>query len=54
MGIRLTGISSMATRQVLAELTAAYRAASGVEVVIESVGGVDAAKRVAAARPSMW
>lgn len=38
----------MATRQVLAELAAAYRAASGVDVVIESVGGVDAAKRVAA------
>jgi molybdate transport system substrate-binding protein len=38
----------MATRQVLAELAAAYRAASGVEVVIESVGGVDAAKRVQA------
>lgn len=37
----------MATRQVLAELTAAYRAASGVEVAIESVGGVDAAKRIA-------
>jgi ABC-type molybdate transport system substrate-binding protein len=48
MGIRLTGISSMATRQVLAELAAAYRAASGVERRFESVGGVDAAKRVAA------
>jgi molybdate transport system substrate-binding protein len=48
MGIRLTGISSMATRQVLAELTAAYRAASGSRGRIESVGGVDAAKRVAA------
>lgn len=46
----LRGISSMATRQVLAELTAAY-AASAPEaspVQIESVGGVDAAKRVAA------
>ena len=43
----LRGISSMATRQVLAELTAAY-AASAAEagtVQIESVGGVDAAKR---------
>ena len=38
----------MATRQVLAELAAAYLAASGVEVAIESVGGVDAAKRVTA------
>lgn len=44
----LTGISSMATRQVLAELTAAWTARSGVGVAIESVGGVDAAKRVAA------
>jgi molybdate transport system substrate-binding protein len=44
----LQGISSMATRQVLAELVAAYgrRAASGI--TIESVGGVDAAKRVQA------
>lgn len=38
----------MATRLVLAELTAAYRQAVGVEVAIESVGGVDAAKRVQA------
>ncbi len=46
MGNRITGISSMATRQVLAELAAAYGRASGVEVAIESVGGVDAARRV--------
>lgn len=38
----------MATRQILAELAAGYRAATGIEVAIESVGGVDAAKRVAA------
>ena len=38
----------MATRAVLAELTAAYNARSGVSVAIDSVGGVDAAKRVAA------
>jgi molybdate transport system substrate-binding protein len=38
----LTGISSMATRQVLAELVAAWDR----PVSIESVGGVDAAKRV--------
>ncbi len=41
-------ISSMATRQVLAELAVAWQQSSGVEVVIESVGGVDAAKRVQA------
>jgi molybdate transport system substrate-binding protein len=45
---RLKGISSMATRQVLAELVAGFEAASGVSVTIESVGGVDAAKRVQA------
>ena len=38
----------MATRQVLAELVAAHEAQSGVSVAIESVGGVDAAKRVQA------
>lgn len=45
---KITGISSMATRQVLAELAAAYRQQSGTEVAIESVGGVDAARRVQA------
>ncbi|WP_255435293.1 substrate-binding domain-containing protein [Rhodoferax sp. BLA1] len=44
----LTGISSMATRQLLAELTQAYAKRSGQVVCIESVGGVDAAKRVQA------
>ena len=48
MTTTLTGISSMATRQVLAELTAAYASRAGVSVAIESVGGVDAAKRVQA------
>lgn len=38
----------MATRQVLAELSADYQKASGVQLAVESVGGVDAAKRVAA------
>ncbi len=36
----------MATKQVLAELTRAYLAKTGSAVRIESVGGVDAAKRV--------
>lgn len=48
MSTPLKIISSMATRQVLAELVDAYRAASGTEVQVESVGGVDAAKRVQA------
>ena len=46
--MRITGISSMATRQVLADLVGAFERQSGHTVVIESVGGVDAAKRVQA------
>ena len=38
----------MATRLVLAELAGAWRARNGVDVAFESVGGVDAAKRVQA------
>lgn len=44
----ITGISSMATRQLLNELCAAYTAQSGQAVAMESVGGVDAARRVQA------
>lgn len=44
----LRGISSMATRQVLAELGAAFEQRAACAVAIEAVGGVDAAKRVAA------
>jgi molybdate transport system substrate-binding protein len=46
MSERITGISSMATRALLAELAHAYEQRSGCAVAIESVGGVDAAKRV--------
>ena len=45
-GLRL--LSSMATREVLAELAAAYAAATGCQVALESAGGVDVAKRVQA------
>jgi molybdate transport system substrate-binding protein len=41
-------ISSMATKQVLAELISQYQAQSPHKVQLESVGGVDAAKRVQA------
>ena len=41
-------ISSMATRQVLADLAAGYEARASRKVALESVGGVDAAKRVRA------
>jgi len=41
----------MATRRVLARLAAAYRAGGGTEVRFESVGGVDAARRIRAGEP---
>jgi molybdate transport system substrate-binding protein len=43
---RIAGVSSMAMRHVLAELTDAYTQQSGQPVAIESVGGVDALRRV--------
>ncbi|MEY2688414.1 MAG: hypothetical protein RL375_2612, partial [Pseudomonadota bacterium] len=48
MTVLVTGISSMATRLVLAELIAAHEQQTPVRVAIESVGGVDAARRVMA------
>ncbi len=44
----LRGISSMATKALLAQLCAAYSARASQTIEIESVGGVDAAKRVQA------
>jgi molybdate transport system substrate-binding protein len=44
----IKGISSMATRQLLAELVADYKKTTNIDIAIESVGGVDAAKRVQA------
>jgi molybdate transport system substrate-binding protein len=46
MGTTIAGISSMATRLILAELTRRYEAATGVRAAIEAMGGVDAAKKV--------
>lgn len=48
MGARMTCLSSMATRTVLAELAAAFAQRTGIVVALESVGGVDAARRVQA------
>jgi molybdate transport system substrate-binding protein len=45
----IKGISSMATRQLLAALVVDYQKQVDVAIHIESVGGVDAAKRVQAA-----
>lgn len=47
----IRGISSMATRAVLAELVAAFERRTGRRVEIESVGGIDAARRVQAGEP---
>jgi molybdate transport system substrate-binding protein len=44
----IRGISSMATRQVLAQLAQAYAQQGGPRAEIEAVGGVDAARRVQA------
>ena len=44
----IRGISSMATRQLLADLIGQFTARSGLQVAMESVGGVDAARRVQA------
>ena len=41
----------MAMRQVLAELAAAYEQQSGQRASVESVGGVDAARRIEAGEP---
>jgi molybdate transport system substrate-binding protein len=51
IGERITGISSMATRHVLAELADAYQRQSGQRVAIVSVGGVDAVRRVQDGEP---
>jgi molybdate transport system substrate-binding protein len=44
----ISGISSMATQALLADLVMAYARSRGVEVAMQAVGGVDAARRVAA------
>jgi molybdate transport system substrate-binding protein len=44
-------ISSMATRKLLQELAALFETSTPVTVALESVGGVDAAKRVRAGEP---
>ncbi|MGO8916445.1 MAG: hypothetical protein ACLQJR_11115 [Stellaceae bacterium] len=41
---RITGLSSMATRHILADLARDYELQSGTLVEIRSMGGVEAAK----------
>jgi molybdate transport system substrate-binding protein len=45
---RLTGLSSMATRQILADLASDYEARHGIRVEMRSMGGLEAAKLVRA------
>jgi molybdate transport system substrate-binding protein len=47
----IKAISSMATRQVLAELSSDYQQRFGIELAVEAVGGVDAARRVQSGEP---
>ncbi|WP_322024820.1 substrate-binding domain-containing protein [Burkholderia sp. BCC1977] len=49
--VTVTGISSMATRPLLARLADAYEHETGARVSITSVGGVDAARRVRGGEP---
>lgn len=52
MTFQITGISSMATRQILADLVVPYEQRTGCRVDIQSMGGVDAARRVRAGEPT--
>ena len=47
----LRGISSMATRQLLGQLASMFTQQTGWALALESVGGVDAARRVQAGEP---
>ncbi|MEC5386145.1 substrate-binding domain-containing protein [Uliginosibacterium sp. H3] len=46
--VKVSGVSSMATRLLLADLTQAFSELSAIEVGFTSVGGVDAVKRMQA------
>jgi molybdate transport system substrate-binding protein len=43
---RISGISSMATAQFLVDAVLAWDQSNGIDVHFESVGGVDAARRI--------
>jgi molybdate transport system substrate-binding protein len=49
---RLTGLSSMATRHILADLVRDYERLKGIKVEIRSMGGVEAAKLARAGEPT--
>jgi molybdate transport system substrate-binding protein len=52
MSGRITGLSSMATRHILADLAQDYELRSGIRVEIRSMGGVEAAKLVRTGEPT--
>ena len=49
---RIAGLSSMATRRILADLAREYESRTGIGVDIRSMGGVEAAKLVRAGEPT--
>jgi molybdate transport system substrate-binding protein len=49
---QITGLSSMATRQILADLAESYEQRTGCRVTIRSMGGVEAARLVRAGEPT--
>ncbi len=52
MSGRITGLSSMATRHILADLAREYELRSGIGIEIRSIGGVEAAKLLRAGEPT--
>jgi molybdate transport system substrate-binding protein len=52
MTYQLTVLSSMATRQILADLAALYEQWTGTQVAIRAMGGVEAARLVRAGEPT--
>jgi molybdate transport system substrate-binding protein len=48
----ITGLSSMAVRQILAELAAGFSRETGNQVAFTSVGGVEAARRIRSGEPA--
>jgi molybdate transport system substrate-binding protein len=52
MNRRIAGLSSMATRHILADLARDFEARNGIGVDIHSMGGVEAAKRVRTGEPT--
>ena len=52
MSARIAGLSSMATRHILADLARDYEARNRIQVDIRSMGGVEAAKLVRAGEPT--